>query len=252
MMDLRIVPINTGFIQVDKGGTLTQGRGYGEKIFIPATAWYIFGGKEKIMVDTGMCETERADRYHHGGSYQEKDQRIDRALKKIGMDPEEIGKVIFTHLHWDHCHNHRLFVNAKFYAHTDEVRFAFAPLPPYYRSYESTHLGIIPPFSETQFQITKGPEEIAEGITVFPTPGHSPGHQSVAVETRRGIYVITGDAVMSWENWGGDPMNQLPFIMNGRYIDLQSSWESFFKIKERAKFVLPGHEIKIFDKKEYP
>ena len=26
-MDLRIVPINTGFIQVDKGGTLTQGRG---------------------------------------------------------------------------------------------------------------------------------------------------------------------------------------------------------------------------------
>jgi hypothetical protein len=56
-MDLRIVPVNTGFIQVDKGGTLTQGRGYGEKIYIPATAWYVYGGEEKVMVDTGMCET---------------------------------------------------------------------------------------------------------------------------------------------------------------------------------------------------
>lgn len=251
-MDLRIVPINTGFIHVDQGGTLTQGRGYGEKINIPATAWYVYGGEEKVMVDTGMCETSRADRYHHAGSYQEEDQRIDRALKRIEVDPEEISKVIFTHLHWDHCHNHRLFKNAKFYAHINEVRFAFAPLPPYYRSYESTHLGIIPPFSETPFEITKGPEEIAQGITVFPTPGHSPGHQSVAVETRRGIYVITGDAVMSWANWEGDPANQLPFIMNGRYIDLEKSWESFFRIKERAKFVLPGHEMKIFGQKEYP
>ena len=81
-MDLRIVPINTGFIQVDKGGTLTQGRGYGEKIFIPATAWYIYGGKEKVMVDTGMCETERADRYHHGGSYQEEGSENRSGLEK--------------------------------------------------------------------------------------------------------------------------------------------------------------------------
>jgi N-acyl homoserine lactone hydrolase len=231
-MDLRIVPINTGFIQVDKGGTLTQGRGYGEKIFIPAIAWYVNGGEEKVMVDTGMCETARADRYHHAGSYQEEDQRIDRALKKVGVDPEEISKVIFTHLHWDHCHNHGLFKNAKFYAHADEVKFALTPLPPYYRSYESPHLGIVPPFSGTPFQLTEGQEEITEGISVFPTPGHSPGHQSVAVE--------------------GDIANHLPFIMNGRYIDLQSSWESFFKIKERAKFVLPGHEIRVFDQREYP
>jgi glyoxylase-like metal-dependent hydrolase (beta-lactamase superfamily II) len=173
-------------------------------------------------------------------------------LKKIGVNPEEINKVIFTHLHWDHCHNLRFFRNAKFYAHGDEVRFAFTPLPPYYRSYESPHLGITPPFSETPFHLTKGEEEIADGIFIFPTPGHSPGHQSVAIETRKGTYVITGDAVMSWENWEGDPVNHLPFIMNGRYIDLQRSWESFFKIKERAEFILPGHEIKVFDQKEYP
>lgn len=221
-----------------------------KSLFLPQPG--IFVEREKIMVDTGMCETDRADRYHHAGSYQEEDQRIDRALKKIGVDPEEIGKVIFTHLHWDHCHNLRFFRNAKFYVHMEEVRFAFTPLPPYYRSYESFHLGIVPPFSEIPFQITKGPEEIAEGVSVFPTPSHSPGHQSAAVETRRGIYVITGDAVMSWENREGDPVNHLPFIMNGRYIDLQRSWESFFKIKERAKFILPGHEIKVFDQKEYP
>lgn len=251
-MDLRIVPINTGFIHVDKGGTLTQGRGYGEKTFIPAIAWYIGGGKEKIMVDTGMCGTARADRYHHAGSYQEEDQSIERALKKMGVGPEEIDKVIFTHLHWDHCHNLRFFNNAKFYAHIDEVRFAFTPLPPYYRSYESLHLGITPPFSETPFHLTKGEEEIADGIFVFPTPGHSPGHQSVAVKTKDGCYVIAGDAVMSWENWKGDPANHLPFIMNGRYFDLQRSWESFIKIREKAQFVLPGHEMKVFDRKEYP
>jgi hypothetical protein len=40
--------------------------------------------------------------------------------------------------------------------------------------------------------------------------------------------------------------------MNGRYIDLQRSWESFLRIKERAKYVLPGYEIKVFDQTEYP
>jgi hypothetical protein len=74
----------------------------------------------------------------------------------------------------------------------------------------------------------------------------------VAVETKKGTYVITGDAVMSWENWEGDPVNHLPFIMNGRYMNLVWSWESFFRIKEVAKFVLPGHEIKVFDQTEYP
>ncbi len=36
--------------------------------------------------------------------------------------------------------------------------------------------------------------EIAPGVRVIPTPGHTPGHQSFVVETREGRLVIAGQA----------------------------------------------------------
>lgn len=45
-----------------------------------------------------------------------------------------------------------------------------------------------------------GDAEIADGVRVIVTPGHTPGHQSVLVETADGRYCVTGDAVMQYEN----------------------------------------------------
>jgi N-acyl homoserine lactone hydrolase len=249
-MGLTIYPVNTGYISIFKGFHATQGRGVDQHMDIPATAWYIDGASKKVLVDTGMCDTERANRWHHKGSRQT--QPITEALAGIGLAPKEIDLVIFTHLHWDHCANLKAFVNAKLIVHKTELEFALDPLPPYYRSYESAALGLSPPFAGVEFEQVHGEKEILPGIAVFPTPGHSPGHQSVTVETSQGTYVIAGDAVFVYENLDGDPEHHLPYIPIGRFVNLFDMWHSIETIDQRADFVLPGHDVAVFKQAHYP
>ena len=37
------------------------------------------------------------------------------------------------------------------------------------------------------------------------TPGHTPGHQSLAVETDGGLILLAGQAVYTVEEWVGEP-----------------------------------------------
>ena len=81
---MRIIPIKTGTIYCNKGLTTTLGKDLDQWINIPSIAWYVEDkeNNNKILVDTGMCCTEQANRYHYSGSKQEEDEQIDRALKK--------------------------------------------------------------------------------------------------------------------------------------------------------------------------
>ena len=252
-MGYKIVPLNTGTITLDRGSYCTMGRGIGEKVDVPSTAWYLTDGKEHLLVDTGMCDTARANRWHHEGC--SAGGRTDRpAVDAPGGDPPEaIDDVLFTHLHWDHCSNMKLFTNARYYVQARELEFALDPtLPPYYRSYEAPILGMESPFAGCNFITVEGEYAYNDDITLFPTPGHSVGHQSVAVRTAAGTIVIAGDAVFVEENMKGDATHLLEFIPIGRYINYFDMWNSFKEIKRRGDIVLPGHDPSVFDKPCYP
>jgi len=252
-MGYKIVPLNTGVITVDQGAYCTLGRGIGKKVDIPSSAWYITDGTEHLLVDTGMCDTERANKWHHEG-FQPEGSRIDEQLmSRAGVKPEAITAIFFTHLHWDHCSNMKLFGNARYYVQARELAFALdPPLPPYNRSYEAPVLGITSPFAGCSFVTLDGEFAYNDDIVLFPTPGHSVGHMSVAVRTAMGRVVIAGDAVFVQENMEGDPAQGLEFIPIGRYINYFDMWESFKEIKKRADLVLPGHDMRIFDRPSYP
>ena len=114
---------------------------------------------------------------------------------------------------------------------------------------------INPSFENIHFNLLDGDVKITDGVEVFATPGHSPGHQSVLIKTEKGNYVIAGDAVMCYENLEKHPTKNISFTMIGRYMDIEKSWESIEKIMKKAgekKFVLPAHEEKIFEHAEYP
>ena len=56
---MRIVPIKTGTIRCNKT-VLTYGKGYGEEVSIPSIAWFVESENNKMLVDTGMWSTQRA------------------------------------------------------------------------------------------------------------------------------------------------------------------------------------------------
>ncbi len=252
-MGFQIYPLHTGIIRLDQGVYCTMGRGVGQKVDTPSTAWYVTDGREKILVDTGMCDTARANKWHHEGG-QPAGHRIDEQLRsRVGVSSDEIQVVFFTHLHWDHCSNMKLFRNARYYVQKRELEFARKPsLPPYYKSYEAPILGIESPFTGCSFELLDGEFKYNDRITLFPTPGHSVGHQSVAVQTESARIVIAGDAVFVRENMEGSPAELMEFIPIGRYINYFEMWNSFSEIKKRADIVLPGHDMRVFEKSVYP
>jgi glyoxylase-like metal-dependent hydrolase (beta-lactamase superfamily II) len=168
-------------------------------------------------------------------------------LGALGIKPEDIDVIVFTHLHWDHCANLKRFTKAQYIVHEVELEFARNPIPPYYRSYEAPITGYEAPFWGVSFKTIKNDYEVIPGVVVIPTPGHSPGHQSVVVQTRSGKVIAAGDAVMSRENLTGDGANHLRFNMLGRYVNMKDAWNSLEKLANIGGTILPGHDYGVFD-----
>jgi len=87
------------------------------------------------------------------------------------------------------------------------------------------------------------------GLTaeVIACPGHTPGSQTLLVDTEDGIWALTADLVNTRECWESDPK-----LANGYHTDLIVHYQSFDKVAAAADHILEGHEIKIFDHKYYP
>ena len=47
---------------------------------------------------------------------------------------------------------------------------------------------------DARLRLSTDGEEIASGVTILHTPGHTPGHQSVSVETANGLELLAGQA----------------------------------------------------------
>jgi glyoxylase-like metal-dependent hydrolase (beta-lactamase superfamily II) len=112
------------------------------------------------------------------------------------------------------------------------------------------------PFIPRMVQIDMAPINITEHISMIPTPGHSPGHMSVVVQTDEGPYVLAGDAVCTRENLMPLPERHLPFRMIGLYMDFQAAWKSIEKILDTvdgdARRVLSAHDPAALAQKVYP
>jgi glyoxylase-like metal-dependent hydrolase (beta-lactamase superfamily II) len=243
--------IQTGWQILDKSQYGTYGKGSGQLIKHPVFAFLIEGGGRKILVDTGMSDTEHSVKYHHEGS-QEPGQAIHEQLARLKIGLDEIEIIIFTHLHWDHCYNLDRFPHARLFVSEKEYRFAMDPIPFYWKSYEAPVLGIGNTFRHRKFNLVQGEEEIVEGIRVFPTPGHSPGHMAVSVETAKGVYVLAGDLVLLRECFEPDREKGWPLTPPGSYCNMVEIWHSMEEVKRRADFILLTHEPDQIGKDIYP
>lgn len=255
----RIFPLDVGDTVGDMSER-TLRRGTGKKVKEKFIAWYLSDGKRKVLVDTGLPDEAYARKWHpYTNPSVSEGQRIENTLAAAGAKVTEIELVILTHLHWDHSSNLPLFVNAEFVVSGDELRYAIDPCPILYAAYEAPRMGTEPSFLKVLSRmrtIDMAEQEILPGLTIFPTPGHSPGSMSLVVTTTKGPYVIAGDAVVCYENLEGDPAKGLKYLPTGIYTDLIAMWNSMALIDAKALFqkdrVLPGHESRVFRHRCYP
>jgi N-acyl homoserine lactone hydrolase len=139
----------------------------------------------RVLVDTGLIDsTPELD--------EEWSPRFDP-----DTIPRDVVFVINTHLHFDHCGGNRLFAGIPIYVQRLEREAARA---------EGYTIPEWVEFDGAHYVELEGEEELLPGLQVVPTPGHTPGHQSVLVETDEGLVVVAGDVAYTWTEFD-DPAN---------------------------------------------
>ena len=234
-----ITMLDTGTQTVDKS-IITYLTDMGREIQIPVTVALI-QGNQTILVDTSFLSVERTWEIRRRKIGRTPAQGLTAALASVGVRPEDVEIVIHTHLHYDHAGNNQLFPRARFLVQREELRYALAPTTFDATAYFAPSLGITPDYLGTKFELLDGDAEIAEGVRVITTPGHTPGHQSVLVETTAGRYCVAGDAVDQYENL----QRRIPPGVHTNVIDCVASLE---RIAREAHSVLPAHEPKVFQR----
>ncbi len=238
-----IHPLTLAKLEGDKS-FLTYRMHVGEKMWVPVNTWYIEGGDKNILVDTGgSCDI--ISKYFTGNC---KDViSFENALAKYNLTPEKIDIVIQTHLMYDHCINMRKCVNAKVIVQEEELKFAYAPHPILAGVYGKEF------FKDVRFITVKGDTKIMDGIEVLFTPGHSPGCQSVAIETSKGKAIIAGFCcIMDNFKPPEEVKERLPVIPLGIALNPVEAFESALRVKGLADILLPLHDPDISEMEKIP
>ena len=242
-MSPTVTPKCCGSLVMD-GGVLDLAK-MGTTIEAPSTV-YLVEAEKTLLVDTSFGDPELMDERHPGFEcHREPDWTLRAVLDAEGYAPGDVDAVVFSHLDWDHCYNLDLFPEGTtVYVQRRELEYAVAPYPIHAGRYEAKSLGREPPWLRRDLTPLEGETDLCAGVTAFPTPGHTVGHQSLAVETDDGTTVVAADALATEDNFRAE--GPTPF-RRGLAMDELAWWDSAREIRRRGDRILPGHEWAVLD-----
>ena len=222
-------------------GIFTYLLDYDKTMTIYGGFFYIKGVEgHNILVDTGpTVEDFLAHGYGCEGI-----KTMPEALKAAtGLTPQDIDVVIFTQLHHDHCPLAQEFKHAKLIVQEDEWH-AVHNSPVVYRFlYNPEYLvGLNPTL------VNGDVHNVFPGIHLLFTPGHTPGGQSVVVDTAEGRVIICG---FCCGDTNFNPPEEVRSIwpealVPGLHVNSEDAFESVLRVKKEADYIILLHDEKTF------
>ena len=205
---------------------------------------------EVIMVDTGLASQEDIAKYDYPFRRMEGAPNLKDVLADKGIDPSQVKTIIFTHPHQDHCFNLELFPNASMYVQKVELQHAATPTKVEAKSYQKYDRPGLPAWARAFGRLItiEGDRKLMDGIEILFTPGHTPGSQTVVVDTEKGKYLLVGDNFYTMEQF-------TECRMNGNFTDLEGWYTSRDKVirymEEHGGQILCVHNPDIYSEEYY-
>ena len=155
-----------------------------------------------VLVDTGLGNKE-SEKFHdiYGIENAGDPTQLEDAIRSVGFSPHEIDIVLNTHLHFDHAGGNTVrlddgsvvpaFPKAKYRVQGEELEFARIDNMRTRASYLPDNFE--PVVKAGLFEGLEGDVEVTEGVFVRRTPGHTPHHQSVFVQSQGEVCCYLAD-----------------------------------------------------------
>ena len=156
-----------------------------------------------VLVDTGVGNKE-SDRFRtiYGIENAGTPTRLEDAIRDAGFQARDVDVVLNTHLHFDHAGGNTVrqedgsvvpsFPQARYVVQRGELEYARWKNARIQASYLPHN--IEPVADAGLYELIEGDDvRIAEGVRILKTPGHTPHHQSVVIESEGERAVFLGD-----------------------------------------------------------
>ncbi|HWA46877.1 MAG TPA: N-acyl homoserine lactonase family protein [Dongiaceae bacterium] len=244
MSDTKVYLLDGGTLVID-GFHVFWNRGPSGEVRFPCYAVLIEHKDGYYMFDTGYDFDHVMRVLPFEKPIQDKAQTIPGQLAALGLKTDDINYVINSHYHFDHCGGNKHLGKACTICHAKELEasgncqpfehlgysdLTFAP-----DLYKAKNAGKqLPPdpaldIYTPKFETLIGDQEIAKGIHLFETPGHTAGHYSLMVELKnRRPMLFTADACYTKKN-----MDMM--CISSFHLDPTGSVKSMKRLKELAE-----------------
>jgi glyoxylase-like metal-dependent hydrolase (beta-lactamase superfamily II) len=218
-------------------------------VSLPLMAALVEMNSELVLIDTGFpLNSELVDQ-----------------LALLHFDPDDISTIINTHSHADHVGGNHFFPNARIIAskidynylrdysyalintqNAVEVVSRFFPHSNSRRLDETAQHALLLAKKYWRDDILGSPDAIdwiedkcplPAGITIIPTPGHTPGHLSVQISGESQQFIVAGDALPSRLFWKRRLQELAPRFSSKQFLRSKSKIESMHGI------IMGGHDI---------
>ncbi len=151
---------------------------------------------EERWVPTGLHEFFPYDRVTE-------EQYLDQRLAQLGLGPENLDYVVFSHLHFDHAGNAKMFqgTGPRLVVNDKEQEFALG----FEGLFTGAHLKT--DYEGLEFETVSGDTEFLPGVTLIEAPGHTPGTMALRVDLAdEGTMIFTSDAIYMGDSYGPPPV----------------------------------------------
>ena len=209
----RIIGIPAYLMQTDRGANILLDTGF----------------PPDYLTDPNRAEKDGLPRFGRLIDFR-RDQTAEGALDLLGLTPKDIDLVILSHGHIDHVGSLPLFAHAPIILTTRE-RAEPAPL------YFGTARPI--PWPAATYHLIDSDTVVSQGLTLIPTPGHTPGHLSALLDLPDGRRVIlAADAI----NRASEPAEAFADSLDP--VASQASADRLLALATPGATLIYGHEPK--------
>ncbi len=119
---------------------------------------------------------------------------VEDALDAVGISLADVTGAANCHLHFDHSGQNARLTGMPIFVQRTEWAMVHEP------DYTVPEWIDVPGLA---YEVLDGETEVAPGLRLVPTPGHTAGHQSLVIDGPDGPVVLAGQAVRSRAEWAG-------------------------------------------------
>jgi N-acyl homoserine lactone hydrolase len=172
------------------------------------------------------------------------DDPVRAAMVEVGLEPTDLAGVVISHLHYDHCGGLELWDGLPVPIHVQTAEWQWATEDPDRASSYGIPMDFLTRL-DLAWALEDGPVALAADLIAWPTPGHTPGHQSFEVRLSQRSWLLCADAADLTENLD---LEIPPAGPPGSSLTLAKRSLRWLKTRALAEdlLLIPGHDPRIW------